>query len=134
MADLLRGPRAILIDGGHALAQFVHEEDLVDLILLALRADARGVFNATPDDWLPWRELWTGVGKRLMNFPWPVARPLFGLLWRLGALGCVTHPAQVNLARFSFVASNEKARRELGWRPRHSTLQATQALLSGGQT
>jgi len=132
LADLWRGPRAIVIDGGWAPGQFIHEDDLVDLILLAVRAGARGVFNATPDDWLPWCEIWAGAGKRVLDFPWPVARPLFGLLWRLGALGCVTHPAQVNLARFPFVADGGKARRELGWQPRHTTLQAARAFLAGG--
>ena len=131
LADLWRGRRAILIDGGHAPGQFVHEEDVVDLILLALRAGAQGIFNATPDDWLPWRDLWAGAGKRPLNFPWPVARPLFGLMWRLGLLGGVTHPAQVGLARFPFVASNEKARRELGWRPRYSSLRALQTFTGG---
>ncbi len=133
LADLWRRWRAIIVCGGQAPGQFVHEEDVVDLILLALWAGARGVFNATPDDWLPWRELWTGAGKRLMDFPWPESRPLFGLLWRLGLLGGVTHPAQVGLARFPFVASNEKARQELGWRPRHTSLQALRALFDGEQ-
>lgn len=126
LADLLRGPWVLNIDGGRAPTQFVHEEDVVNLIWRALEAGARGVFNATPDDWLPWRELWSSAGRRLLTMSWSVARPLFGTLWRFGALGCVTHPAQVNLARFSFVASNKKARRELGWRPLHTTLQAVQ--------
>ena len=133
LADLWRGRRAIVVDGGRALGQFVHEEDVVDLILLALRARARGIFNATPDDWLPWREIWTGVGKRLLDFPWPVARWLFGVIWWLGLMNGVTHPAQVGLARFSFVASNEKARRELGWRPRYSTLEAIRTFTGGAE-
>ncbi len=130
LADLWRRLPALLVDGGDAPGQFVHQDDLVDLILLALEARAGGLFNATPDDWLPWRELWAGAGKRTVNLPWSVGRPLFGLLWRLGAFGGVTHPAQVNLERFPFVADNGKARRELGWRPRYTTLQAVRAFLA----
>lgn len=131
LADFLRRPRAVIIDGGHAAGQFVHEDDLVDLIEKSLRSDARGPFNATPDDWLPWREIWSGAGKKLLNFPWPIARRVFGLLWRMERLNCVTHPGQVNLARFPLVASNEKARRELGWQPAYTTLQTVQSFLRG---
>jgi len=133
LAQLLRSPRSIIIDGGRAPGQFVHEDDVAALVILALKAGACGVFNATPDDWLPWRDIWRGVGRPLLDIPWTVARPLFGSLWRLGLLGHVTHPGQVNLARFPFVAHNGKARRELGWRPRHTTVEALQDFLTGGQ-
>ncbi|HHS97143.1 MAG TPA: NAD-dependent epimerase/dehydratase family protein [Chloroflexi bacterium] len=133
LADLWRRRWAILIDGGRAPGQFVHEADVVDLILRALRAGARGVFNATPDDWLPWREIWTQAGKQPLNLPWPVARRFFGLVWRLGLFEGATHPAQVGLARFPFVASNERARRELGWRPRRSTVEAIRTFTRGSK-
>lgn len=131
LADFLRRPHAVIINGGHAPGQFVHEDDLVDLIEKILQSDVRGPFNATPDDWLPWREIWSRAGKHLVNFPWPAARPIFGLLWRMERLGCVTHPGQVNLTRFPLVASNEKARRELGWQPAHTTFQTVHSFLTG---
>lgn len=131
LAEFFRRPRAVIIEGGHAPGQFVHEDDLVDLIGKCLWSDARGPFNATPDDWLPWRDIWSGAGKKLLNFSWPAARVVFGLLWRMERLNCVTHPGQVNLARFPLAASNEKARRELGWRPAYTTLQTVQSFLKG---
>ncbi|MBC7225690.1 MAG: NAD-dependent epimerase/dehydratase family protein [Thermoflexales bacterium] len=131
LADFLRRPRAVIVDGGRAPGQFVHEDDLVDLIEKSLQSDARGPFNATPDDWLPWREIWSRAGKQLMNFLWPVARLVFGLLWQIEQMDCVTHPGQVNLTRFPLVASNEKARRELNWQPAYTTLQTVQDFLAG---
>lgn len=132
LVKLWRGPITFVVDGGYAPGQFVHEDDLVELIVRALKAETRGIFNATPDDWMPWREIWRGAGKRLVNLPWPVARRLFGAMWRMGLLGGVTHPAQVNLARFPFVATNHKAKRELGWQPRYTTLQTVQSFASKG--
>lgn len=131
LADFLRRPHAVIINGGHAPGQFVHEDDLVDLIEKSLQSDVRGPFNATPDDWLPWREIWSRSGKQLVNFPWPSARLIFGLLWRMERLGCVTHLGQVNLIRFPLVASNQKARQELGWQPAYTTLQTVQSFLKG---
>ncbi len=132
LADFLRRSSAVIVDGGYAPGQFVHEDDLVDLIGKCLRSDVRGAFNATPNDWLPWREIWGSVGKKLLNFPWPAARLIFGLLWRMERLGYVTHPGQVNLTRFPLVASNEKARRQLGWQPAYTTLQTVQSFLARG--
>lgn len=124
LARLWRRSRSIIIDGGRSPGQFIHEEDLVDLIIAALRARAGGVFNATPDDWVPWRDLWPAAGKPTLNIPWTVGYPLFGLLWYLGALGCATHPGQVRMARYPFVATNARARQTLNWAPRYTTVEA----------
>lgn len=126
LARLFRSSRSIVVDGGHAPGQFIHEDDLVSLILAVIRARAGGIFNATPDDWVPWREMWHAVGRPLMNFPWPLAYLLFGALWWFGLLEHVTHPGQVRMARHSFVASNQKARQALGWAPQHPTISALQ--------
>ncbi len=127
LARLFRSSHSIIIDGGWAPGQFIHEDDLVALILTVIRQRAGGIFNATPDDWVPWREMWTSAGRATVNFPWAVAYPLFGLLWWLGLLECVTHPGQVRMARYSFTASNAKARRVLGWAPQHTTVSALRA-------
>ncbi len=131
--DMWRGHRAIVVDGGKAPGQFIHEDDLVSLVMRALQSKARGTFNAAPDDWLPWREIWTQVGKPVLDLPWTVARPLVWLMWRLGMLGGVTHPALVNMSRFPFVVSNEKARQELGWRPQYTTVQAIKSFIESGE-
>lgn len=127
LAKFFRDFPSVIIDGGRVPGQFIHEDDLVALILAVIRQRAGGVFNATPDDWVPWREMWAAAGRATVNFPWPVVYPLFGLLWWLGLLDCVTHPGQVRMARYSFVASNEKARRVLGWAPQHTTISALRA-------
>ncbi len=132
LARFLRSSRSVIIDGGRAPGQFIHEDDLVALILAVIRARAGGIFNATPDDWVPWREMWTAAGRATLNVPWAVACPLFGALWWLGLLGHVTHPGQVRMARYAFVASNQKARRMLGWAPRHSTVSALRAFYQEG--
>jgi nucleoside-diphosphate-sugar epimerase len=38
------------------------------------------------------------------------------------------------MARYAFVASNQKARRVLGWAPRHSTVSALRAFYQEGDT
>lgn len=126
LARLFQSSRSIIIDGGRAPGQFIHEDDLVSLLLAIIRARAAGIFNATPDDWVPWREMWRAVGQPLINFPWPLAYLLFGALWWFGLLEYVTHPGQVRMARYPFVASNQRARRTLGWVPQHTTTSALQ--------
>ncbi len=132
LARFFRSSRSVIIDGGWAPGQFIHEDDLVALILAVIRARAGGIFNATPDDWVPWREMWTAAGRATLNFPWAVAYPLFGALWWFGLLEHVTHPGQVRMARYPFAASNRKARRALGWAPLHSTLSALRTFYQQG--
>ncbi len=127
LATFFRNSPSVLIDGGRAPGQFIHEDDLIALILAVIRQRAGGVFNATPDDWVPWREMWTAAGRKTVNLPWVLAYPLFGLIWWLGLLECVTHPGQVRMGRYSFAASNEKARRALGWAPQYTTVSALRA-------
>jgi nucleoside-diphosphate-sugar epimerase len=111
MFELVRKRRFPVIGNGGAVWSFVHVADAAEATMKAIEDGTRGVYNVVDDDpapvaeWLP--ELARELGaKRPMRVP--------RLLGRLFA-----GPEAVVLMTEITGASNEKAKRELGWRPGH---------------
>ena len=53
-----------------------------------------------------------------------------GWMWRMRVPG-LSEPGETALIRHRLVVSSEKARREMGWRPRYSTASAVGTLFAG---
>jgi UDP-glucose 4-epimerase len=112
-----------LFDLGDAPLPIVWDEDIADAVALALLAGARGAFNVAADDALPPRELARRGGLRAVRVPRSVARTAAAVspwLARIG-IGQATDPAWLETAGVRMIVSSEKAKRELGWRPRCPT-------------
>jgi UDP-glucose 4-epimerase len=101
----------------------VWDEDVADLLVLALRNRARGAFNATADDLLPSPELAERTGAKAVR-PWRVLLAihagLYETLSRFG-LHLLSDPSWATKTRAPLIGSSEKAKRELGWSPRYPT-------------
>jgi nucleoside-diphosphate-sugar epimerase len=109
--ELIRRRRFPLVGDGGGVWSFVHVADAADATAAAVEHGTRGVYNVVDDDpapvaeWLP--DLAQQLGaKKPMRVPRFVGR-LFA-----GEVG-VTMMTEVR------GASNEKAKRELGWHPAH---------------
>jgi nucleoside-diphosphate-sugar epimerase len=100
-----------LIGRGTGMSSFVHVEDAAAATVAALDRGAPGVYNVVDDDPAPMKE-WLPVYAHALG----AGRPLHVPLWvaRLGAgrIGAI-FGAELR------GASNEKAKRELGWKPEH---------------
>jgi nucleoside-diphosphate-sugar epimerase len=101
----------IVGDGGGVFS-FIHVDDAASATVAALADGAPGVYNVVDDDPAPMRE-WLPVfadalgAKPPRRVPLWLARPFAGA------------NAQMSVAMRG--ASNEKAKRELGWRPHYGT-------------
>ncbi|HET6284862.1 MAG TPA: NAD-dependent epimerase/dehydratase family protein [Polyangia bacterium] len=101
----------------------VWDEDVSDAVALAVLGGKRGAFNLAADSALPLRELAAEGGLRLLRVPLWLARGFVvasAWLARLG-VGRATDPAWLDHAGARMVISSERAKRELGWRPRCPT-------------
>ena len=100
----------IVGDGG-GISSFIHLDDAAAATVLALERDAAGIYNIVDDDPAPARE-WLPVladalgAKPPRHFPRWLARLFAG-------------DAAVMIGTEARGASNAKAKRELGWTPRH---------------
>jgi UDP-glucose 4-epimerase len=120
-ASLMAPPVAALLDGNNPRLQFIHEDDLVRLLSLCVEKQAAGVFNAVGEGTLSTRELAALDGKPAVWMPY---RAVWAAVWGLKQLKLFDFnlpPGVLEFFRYSWVASGERARRELGFQPAHST-------------
>ena len=104
-----RRRRLPVVGSGEGMSSFIHVDDAAGITVAAVERGGPGIYNAVDDDpaqlrdWAP--AFAAGVGaKRPLRVPAFLAR-------------IVADKALVGLALTSRAASNEKARRELGWEP-----------------
>jgi nucleoside-diphosphate-sugar epimerase len=127
--NLLNQPVASLIDGADLPFQFIHEDDLARLITICLERRATGVFNAVGAGEISSREIASRQGKRALRVP---GRLAVGVLWavrRLKLLPYAMPPGVLDFYRYPWIASGDKARRELGFEPAHTTANCFDAIL-----
>jgi nucleoside-diphosphate-sugar epimerase len=112
--EAIRGRKFPIVGGGAGVWSFVHIADAAEATAIAVERGAPGVYNVVDDDpsavrdWLP--ELATGLhAKRPFRVPRWVGRIMAG------------EAATVMMTELRG-ASNAKAKRELGWAPRHPSL------------
>ena len=101
----------------------VWDEDVAEAVALALRKNARGAFNLTAEPAATGRELAEKCHLRLIPIPRAlitVGAQLGALVKKLGLSESVD-PAWLRVNDVCMEMSAEKARRELGWKPKCAT-------------
>lgn len=112
-AEAVRSRRLPIIGEGGGMFSFIHVDDAADATVTAVEGQVTGAFNVVDDEPAAWRDWLLVYAKALgakppRRVPGFVARPLAG-------------PVGFYYATRLRGASNEKAKRELGWRPAHAS-------------
>jgi UDP-glucose 4-epimerase len=125
-SNYLRLPVIPTLLGFDPMVQIVHELDLVEAIVCALKPGARGVYNVAGPGELPLSEILSELGKPVLRFPHPMARPLLATLWRFGA---TSFPVpELDFIRYVCMVDGARAREEIGYRPRFTLQQTIQSV------
>ncbi len=118
---LAKSPLGILIGGKDTALQFIHEEDVKNLVWLVLQdRKVEGTFNLASDSYAFTKEL--NSKKLFLSVPKPLFRVAISLLWRLRLSGI--SPTSVDLIAHGIVASPEKIKKRYGYHFCYSTKQA----------
>ena len=109
--------------------QALTTEDAADAYRRALLGDARGAFNLAAEPILDGAAIADALGARLVTVPPALVRVVLAAGWHLRLV-----PAEPGL--FDLVSSlpqldTRRARRELGWTPSSSSIDAVQAFAAG---
>jgi UDP-glucose 4-epimerase len=106
------------VGGGDTPMQFVHEDDLVEGLMLLMDGRHGGAYNVGGDGTLTINECGDIIGMKRRKMPLGAAWRLAGLMWKLRQ--SETPPGNLHFALHPWVVSNDKLK-SVGWQPRHST-------------
>ena len=109
--EMIRKRKFPVVGGGEGVWSFVHVGDAAEATVAALERGQRGIYNVVDDDPAPVREWLPAVASALGAKP-PRRVPR----WAGRLLAGEAAAVMMTEARG---ASNAKAKRELGWQPRH---------------
>jgi UDP-glucose 4-epimerase len=122
---LFEKPRLIAIRGSASPFVFIHDADLVALLVRAVDAPVTGIFNVAGDGAMTIDEIAEALGKPVVRLPAWLVR---GALSVLHPIGLTRYgPAQVDFLRYRPVLDNARLKAEFGFTPRLSSREAFEA-------
>jgi UDP-glucose 4-epimerase len=105
--------------------QFIHEDDLVEIMRLLLKERKAGVYNLAADGTMSFEEMVRIMGGIMLKFPIWLMWPMNNLMWHLRASFITEFPSPcLNMIRYPWIASNAKIKAELGYAFKYTTRQA----------
>jgi UDP-glucose 4-epimerase len=99
--------------------QFAHEDDVVEAITALLVGRHGGAFNVAGDGVMTSRECAEMIGSPIRRMPVRAYRGLARAMWN--ARLSEAPPGSVDFVLYPWILSNEKLKRETGWRPRYTS-------------
>jgi nucleoside-diphosphate-sugar epimerase len=110
--------------------QAVHGDDVAEAYWRVIDQRASGAFNVAAEPVLTPQELARIVGaRRILPIPVGLLRGVVQLSWRLRIQP--TDPGWIDMAAGAPVMDTSRARRELGWEPKTSSIDAVLQVLEG---
>lgn len=119
MTDMIRRRFFPIVGSGEGMSSFIHVADAADATVAAVERGTRGVYQVVDDEPAPIRE-WLPVVAAALGAPPPRRVPRW-----LGRL--LAGEAIVTISTETRGATNERAKRVLGWAPRHASWRETWA-------
>lgn len=108
--------------------QLMHEDDLTELMHLCLMRDTSGVYNAAGKGTVRWSELAHTTDRRLVRLPAWLLYALTAITWKL-RLQSDSPASGLDFIRYRWSADTRKLANELGFEPRHSSMDAWEAFV-----
>lgn len=105
--------------------QFIHEDDLVEIIYRLLTEKKNGLFNLAADGTMIFDEMFHLLGNVQLKLPFFMMYALNSLMWFLRITPLTEFPSPaLNMVRYPWIASNEKTKRELNYSFKYTTREA----------
>ncbi len=105
--------------------QFVHEDDLINVMALLLERRIKGVFNVTGEGSMTFSEMIRMLGNIPVFLPWSILYPLNNLAWHLRLSFITRFPSPaMRMMIHPWIASSQKLITETGYRFQYNTRSA----------
>lgn len=124
MANHLK-KKVVLLPSNCLPWQFVHEDDLLDIMLLMLEKQISGAFNVAAPGTMTFSEMARALGNIPLPLPWKVIWPVNNLAWSLHLKFLTEFPSSaMRMMVNPWIASSEKLEKETGYTYRYDTKEA----------
>ncbi len=130
VAETLKRNIAIAPRRANPRVQFTHIDDFVEAVERVLSLGASGTYNIAGTDTIDWHRAMELLRIKRIDLPDWLLYPLVGISWSLG-LQNKSQPAALDLVRFPYEVSTDKARSELNWEPKMSSEAAIKSFVEG---
>ena len=129
ISNYLRLRRVPVLLGFDPMMQIIHEEDVVEGIVAALRPGVRGIFNLPGPGEIPLSVILRELGRARIPVPHFLAPAMMRMLWKMEL--SVFQGSELNHLRYVCMVDGTRASRELGFGPRHSLRETILAVDEG---
>ena len=126
---LFEKPRLIAIRGSASPFVFVHDADLIALLVRAIDSPVTGIFNVAGDGAMTLDEIARALGTPVVRVPAWLVKGALAVLYPLGLTRY--GPEQVDFLRYRPVLDNARLKAVFGFRPRLSSREAFEAWAAG---
>ena len=132
IANAFRKPVLPQIGDADPPMQFVHEDDLTEIVVKCLEKRTAGIYNVAGDGTIRWSRMADVMGRRMLRLP-PVAwRSLTSVAWSLG-LQSDSPACGLDFIRHRWTASADKLKRELGLSLKYTSSEAWESFAAQSQ-
>lgn len=100
--------------------QFIHEDDLVEIMARCVLERVSGLYNAAGRGTVRWSRMARMLGRLRLSLPAPLLTGLTWASWTLGLQSASPVPG-LSYARYGWAASTERLRRHLGYKMKWSS-------------
>ena len=117
--------KVVIIGTKTAPFQYIHEDDLVEIVYLLLDKRIPGIFNLAADGTMTFEEMIRCLGNIPMKIPNRLLYFLNAVFWKLRFSFMTEFPSPcLNMIQHRWVASNEKVKEKLNYQFKYTTREA----------
>jgi UDP-glucose 4-epimerase len=121
-------PVMIKAAGNNPLWQFIHEDDMAELVVRLLKERKKGIYNLAGDGGLTYYDMIKKLGKPSVTLPsWLLYRGI-QLTWKL-RLQSRGQAGGLFLLEYPIIVSNDKVKKETGYKLRYTGQEAFEVFL-----
>jgi len=117
-SNYLRREWVPTLAGFDPMIQVIHEDDVVEAILLALQPGVRGIFNLAGPGTVPLSKILGALGKPTLPVPHFLAKPVLERMWNLRLTSFPA--AEIDHIQYVCMVDDRRAREQLRYAPKKS--------------
>lgn len=127
-SNYLRLKRPWTLAGFDPMVQLIHFEDVARALMLALRPEAKGVYNVVGPGEVPLSAIFRELGRSPIPIPHVAARPLLSTLFKYRL---ASFPGEeLDHIQFLCAVDGSRWKSQLGWKPRYSMRETIRSVLN----